>query len=329
MLWTSPKPLVQFVKTLLAKYAMLNIPDNVFNWIESFFRDHSHCTKFGSEVSDVRNILASIIQGSVVGPASFVVTASDLHPINTGYHMDKYADDTYLIIPAVNYQTCAGEIDNVEDWAKENNLTLNRTKSVEIVFVSPRSKRATIIPPPSVLGFQRVESIKVLGVTVSRKFSVAQHVDDLLAACAQTLFALRTLRHHGLPDDAIHTVFQAVAVAKLSYAAPAWWGFSSAADRSRIEAFLRRSVSFNYRPVSAPSYRSICDSADDKLFQNILRNSQHILFPLLPPERDSQYSLRDRSHNHQVPSRSSALKDNNFLMRMLFKNTLNLSDSYY
>ena len=146
--------------------------------------------------------------------------------------MDKYADDTYLIIPASNSQSCVDEIAHVEDWAINNNLALNRAKSVEIVFVSPRCRRATLIPSPAVPGFQRVETIKALGVTVSRKFSVSQHVDNLLAACAQTLFALRTLRHHGLPDDAIHVVFQAVVVAKLSYASPAWWGFQV----RRIEA---------------------------------------------------------------------------------------------
>ena len=31
---------------LLAKYAMLQIPDNIYNWVESFFKEHSHCTKW-------------------------------------------------------------------------------------------------------------------------------------------------------------------------------------------------------------------------------------------------------------------------------------------
>jgi len=110
----------------------------------------------------------------------------------------------------------------------------------------------------------------MLGVTISQKFSVAQHIDDLLAACAQTLFALRTLRHHGLPEGTIHAVFQAVVVAKLWYATPAGW------------AFLRRSVSFNYRTVSAPSFHSICSLADSKLFNSILKNIKHILYTLLP-----------------------------------------------
>ena len=88
----------------------------------------------------------------------------------------------------------------------------------------PCSKRAVIIPPPSVPGFVRAESIKVLGVTISRRFSVTEHVDNLLNSCAQTLFAMRTLRHHGLPTNALHAIFHVTVVAKLSYASPAWWG---------------------------------------------------------------------------------------------------------
>ena len=159
-----------------------------------------------------------------------------------------------------------------------------RPRPESIVFSSPIR---SLIPPPAVPGFSRVETIKGLGVTVRRKFAVTQHVDNLLAACAQTLFALRTLRHHGLPDDAIHVVFRAVVVAKLSYASPAWWGFSSASDRGRLEVFLRPAARLNFRPESAPTLGCICDDADDRLFNNILRNSHHILSPLLPPLRDN------------------------------------------
>jgi hypothetical protein len=81
---------------VLDKYLQLQIPDNIYNWIEGFFRDHSHCTRFGSDVSGFQKILASIIQGSALGPASYVVTAADLHAITPGNAMVKYVDDTYL-----------------------------------------------------------------------------------------------------------------------------------------------------------------------------------------------------------------------------------------
>ena len=180
--------------------------------------------------------MASIIQGSGIGPASHVVTASDLHTVTPDNLMDKYADDTYLIIPATNVDSCAVEIAHVEDWALLNNLRLNQTKSAEIVFVAPLSKRVNVIPPPAVPEVACVESIKILGVTVSRRFSVAQHVGAVLAGCAQTLFALRTLRQLGLPEYALRTVYQATVETKLSYAATAWWGFARAANRGRSEA---------------------------------------------------------------------------------------------
>ena len=100
--------------------------------------------------------------------------------------MHKYADDTYLVVPASKSQSCADEINKVERWAEENNLLLNRPKSVEIGFVSPRSKLSVVIPQPAVPGFTRVDTVKILGVTFSRKFSVTQHVKSLLAASAQT-----------------------------------------------------------------------------------------------------------------------------------------------
>jgi len=39
----------------------------------------------------------------------------------------KYADDTYLIIPANNQNTCKAEIEHIEQWANCNNLKLNRS----------------------------------------------------------------------------------------------------------------------------------------------------------------------------------------------------------
>jgi len=41
-------------------------------------------------------------------------------------------------------------------------------------------------------------------------------------------FALQTLKQHGLPPEAVHTAFQAIVMAKINYASPAWRGFTYA-----------------------------------------------------------------------------------------------------
>ena len=52
--------------------------------------------------------------------------------------MHKYADDTYIVIPARNAHSREAELDHVAEWALRNNLKLNRVKSTEVIFVDHR-----------------------------------------------------------------------------------------------------------------------------------------------------------------------------------------------
>ena len=52
-----------------------------------------------------------------------------------------YADDTYLIVPASNVDSRSLELENIEQWAKGSNLTLNRSKTVEIMITDGRKKK--------------------------------------------------------------------------------------------------------------------------------------------------------------------------------------------
>ena len=92
-------------------------------------QDHSHCTMYNNYSSDLRTVSAGIIQGSGVGPSLYVVEVSDLNTVTPGNLLCKYADDTYIIIPASrpNSHTRLAEIEHIESWSKDNNLTLNRS----------------------------------------------------------------------------------------------------------------------------------------------------------------------------------------------------------
>jgi len=119
---------------VMTKMAQLQIPDCVYNWIKAFFDEHYHCTRYAGQCSKVAEVKASVIQGSGLGPASYLVTAADLHPITAGNYIFKFADDTYLVIPEKNSRTCDGEVLHIENWAVDNNLSLNRIKSRELIF---------------------------------------------------------------------------------------------------------------------------------------------------------------------------------------------------
>jgi len=46
--------------------------------------------------------------------------------------------------------------------------------------------------------------------------------------------------------------------------------------------------------------------------------TDHVLQPLLPPPVVQNYNLRSRSHDRQLPERTSRLIDCNFIIRMLY-----------
>jgi hypothetical protein len=307
--------------TLLEKMAHLDIPINAYNWLVDFFKEHSHCTVYRGEVSMMKGITASIIQGSAVGPAAYVVNAGDLRTVNPENKMIKFADDTYLIIAASNIDSRDVEFNNVEEWAQANNLTLNRNKTKEIVFVD-KKKKCPVKSPLEMPGIERVASIKVLGVILTNGLSASEHVRCIVNSSAQTLHALRVLRAHGMCDVALQAIFKSVVIAKLLYASSAWWGFATAADRQRIDGFLRRCKRSGFCPQDLPLFEKQCEAADENLFSKVRLNESNVLFGLLPPPSTASqnYQLRPRAHNRQLPEHPGRLIDSNFITRMLYKN---------
>ena len=45
---------------LLGKYSSMELPDCVYNWLEDFFRAHTHCSRFGGVESEFISISASM-----------------------------------------------------------------------------------------------------------------------------------------------------------------------------------------------------------------------------------------------------------------------------
>jgi hypothetical protein len=135
-------------------------------------------------------ITVSIIEGSVVAPASYsVANAVDLDTVTLhASGMCRYADDTYLIIPVGKADSRVAELNNVETWSRLNNLRLNRSKSVEIVFInSKRTCKCKFKFPSLINGISRVTSLKILGVALTSSLSASEHVRQVLQSRAQTL----------------------------------------------------------------------------------------------------------------------------------------------
>ena len=79
---------------------------------------------------------------------------------------------------------------------------------------------------------------------------MTDHVQDVVRKCAQSLHVIRVLRRHGMNDQTLQAVYRSVVLAKLLYAYSAWWGFTTADDRHRIKADVRRRVRVGLYPAA-------------------------------------------------------------------------------
>ena len=87
---------------------------------------------------------------------------------------------------------------------------------------------STLLPIP---GIARAASLKILGVTISSKLWVNEHVGVIISSCHvhNRCTQSAVLRSHGMCDSAaaaaaLQTVYRTVIISKFLYTSSAWWG---------------------------------------------------------------------------------------------------------
>jgi hypothetical protein len=252
-----------------------------------------------------------------LGPTVFIINASDLHPISKINHFSKYADDVILLVPGSNSPTIPAELTHLSCWAAGNNLSLNPSKTHELIVRRKNCKSINLPPPCSALA--RVSTLCILGVTFDENLDFREHINNTVIKGGQCLYALKTLKAHGLSFGAMRSVCMATLVSRLSYAASAWSGYARLEDTTRLQAVLNKAERWGLNGgIPLPKFIDTCDKADVKLFASIQNCSSHVLFNLLPPAKTHSHYLRTRVHNLSLPVNSSS-QSRNFIYRMMFK----------
>jgi len=101
-------------------------------------------------------------------------------------------------------------------------------------------------PMSTVTCLARVESLTVLGVTFKSKLRFDSHTAHIIDKAARSLYGLKTLRAHGLTGQSLRDDTRDTLIARILYAAPAWWGFLSMAEKDRLQSSVNPSAMASY-----------------------------------------------------------------------------------
>jgi len=129
--------------------------------------------------------------------------------------------------------------------------------------------------PPQLPGITRVNLLRVLSVTLTRRLSASEHIRQVISDCSQSLYELRVLHHHGTIDVGLCTVFRSVVVAKIVYACSKSSGFIMAFDHYHIDVFLRRSKQCGFCQPDLPSFNQLVEDSEDRLFNKLCNSIGH------------------------------------------------------
>jgi len=129
-------------------------------------------------------------------------------PVSPASRICKYADDTYLLVPASNSNSIPQEIQHISAWVTANNLKLNSSKSQEMIAHLPRRNKSLSYPSatPSI---KRVDKINILGICVSHTLTFHHHISALVTKSARSFYALKTIHAHHLNGRTLWDVTKA------------------------------------------------------------------------------------------------------------------------
>src|SRR6218665_130044 len=92
-------------------------------------------------------------------------------------------------------------------------------------------------------------------------------VDEVIASCVESLYALRVLRAHDLDEHSLRAVCKATTLNRILYAGPAWWGYADEADR--MGRFMRRLLEDGFTSTADADIDASISSAKLKLLNRV------------------------------------------------------------
>lgn len=178
-------------------------------------------------------------QGSVLGPALFILLTNDL-PKVMGAQIETimYADDTVLLSANKDTNQLDQDINNAlnmaQQYCESKDLVFNNNKTKQMSF--GRGKNYVSEVPT----LQSTDTVKHLGIHIDNKLSWNKHVDNLCLKLSSATYAIKRVRSVCNLEVA-RTAYFALFETQLRYALLVW-GSSSLNNIQRVLGQQKRAV---------------------------------------------------------------------------------------
>jgi len=150
----------RFISSKTAKIANSGVDSRVVVWIREFLLGCTQGVRVGGQLSAEVTVTSGVPQGSVLGPLLFLASVNDIWR-NRESTIRHFADDCVIyrkIINNADMEKLQKDLDRPWEWAVENAMKINPSKSKAIRFTRARVKdplnyslMGTLIPERAVI----------------------------------------------------------------------------------------------------------------------------------------------------------------------------------
>ncbi len=125
---------------LLSKLSRMGINGTSLQWFTTYLSDRLQCVDINSTISAEKQLLLSVIQGSILGPILFLCYINDLYRCTTLF-TTLFADDGSCLarnpdlLILTNYINT--ELQKIANWFIANKMAVNTAKTKFIIFRNP------------------------------------------------------------------------------------------------------------------------------------------------------------------------------------------------
>ena len=231
---------------LLLKLKHYGVRGKTLNWIKAFLENRTQEVVVKGESSDIAAVTSGVPQGTVLGPALFLVYINDL-PQCVSSTPRLFADDCILYREISNHQdTVALQSDlfSLQNWEKMWLMEFAEEKC-KVLRITRKTSRNIILHDYNIHGhsLESVKEGKYLGVTLQDKLSFTPHVNSTIKKAASIRqFLQRNLR--GCSREVKETSYKTFIRPVLEYASTAWDPVGKSTLRQSLEAEQNRAARF-------------------------------------------------------------------------------------
>ncbi|CAB4035122.1 RNA-directed DNA polymerase from mobile element jockey, partial [Paramuricea clavata] len=292
---------------LIAKLIALGVRRCLIPWICDFLSNRRQAVKINESRSEWAYVNGGVPQGTKLGPILFLVMINDLKMKSLNSSHWKYVDDVTIseVIKETEESRLQTELNELQQWACENDMKLNGLKCKEMVVSFLRQSDNYTPLHINDQQLELVTSFKILGLTINNHLKWNDNVAIIVKKASKRLYILRVLRRSGIPPADLLSIYNALIRSVLEYACSVWHTNLPQYLSNKIERVQKRALRILYPFTDYAEALSIsrCSRLDDRrqsICQNTLQkiaNPCSKLYHLLPSTRGNVHGRSLRNNN--------------------------------